>query len=383
MNTVTLDSIKTLLRPHTHEVVSIYFSLRNNSSPLAVRENQSRFKNLIRKATELLKNMKSDRVTRYGDELEVVLADQNTWTQGASGLGVFVSDDGLQVYKLPVECEEHVSVGDAFDMLPILAVANFNQSYYLLALAIHEPRLFKGDMYGVKAVEIDFPSSPEEALNIDEMYSNSNTIRNGAGGSSAGAHGQGDSREAGNEERLKYFRIIDDLIFLRDAVDTSLPVLLAGMSSELAEYRNISRLKLLESHIDGNHTRSTTNELHEIAWPCADTELNSKKVDNALIRYDELYGAKKATHDLDEIKEAAADGRIDTLLLGLWSDSEDDDQGPIDAAVDGKRLISYPGEEQTAINKLANLVLNQGGSVMGVDAEDLPEPSSAAALLRY
>lgn len=385
MNKVTRSSIESLIQQQTGTSVSIYLPTHRHPSPPHIQEDQTRFKNLIREARDKWHAKTDTDNSGVFDALEAKLDNLDFWQQTTEGMAVFISQDRVELYHLPIECEEHVCIGDAYDLTPLYALMTYDQPYYLLALAMHDTKLYHGDMYGLEPVDIEFPTSPEDALNIDEMFNNSNTIRGQEGGAigngASAPHGQGDSSEAGREERLQYFRIIDSTIADAKSVDTTCPVLIAGTDSEAGDYRHLSKLPhLIHPYVQGNHTNTPLQELHTLAWPIIQAEVVEKKVTDALEQCNELQGIQKASNDIKDITEAANMGRVDTLLISLIRKTNDSVSDTIKAAVP---ILTFGADEDNLVSQLAHKVFSQGGRILGSPMEMLPNHATVAAIYRY
>lgn len=386
MNKITRSSIEKLMQQQSGTAVSIYLPTHRHPSPPHIQEDQTRFKNLIREGRDKWQATTGNDNRAVFDELESKLDSLEFWQSTTEGLALFINNDGAEIYHLPIECEEHVCVGDSFDLTPLYALASYDQPYYLLALAMHNTKLFRGDMYGLEPTNVSFPESVEDALNIDEMFANSNTIRGqegGAVGNGANApHGQGDSSEAGREERLQYFRIIDKTIADSSEVDTACPILIAGTDSEAGDYRNLTKLpNVIHPYVQGNHGATPLQDLHALAWPIVQNEVAEKKVSNALEQCNELQGIQKASNDLKDITEAANMGRVDTLLIGLLRKTHD---SVTDAVKNSVPILTFSdSNEDGTIAKLAQKVFTQGGKVLGSPMGMLPDKVKVAAIYRY
>jgi len=387
MNKVTRSSIATLARPQSEKVISIYLPTHRHSTPIHTQEDQTRYKNLVRKAREEWQTENADMpMLDVFDKLESKIDQFEFWQQTSEGMAIFASSEMIEIYNLPVECEERVCIADTFDITPLLITTAEDQSFYLLDLAMHNTKLFKGDIYGLESVAIDFPDSPESALNIDEMFSNSNTVRsqNGPSGASnvIAPHGQGDSNAAGREERLQYFRIIDNLIANNAAIDHRLPVVIAGTDSEVGDYRNMSKLPtLIHPYIQGNHTNSTLQDLWTLAWPIIQSEVVHKRASEAIDQLNEKAGLQKSSCDYKDMTEAANMGRIKTLLVGITRKTTDTVSDAVHTAVP---ILTFAKQyEYENIAELVRKVLAQGGSILGVGHEMLPSKVPVAAIYRY
>jgi hypothetical protein len=385
MHKVTQSSIETLTRPQTENVISIYLPTHRHSTALHIQEDRTRFKNLIREARErwLSGNNHSDLSSTF-EQLEAKLEDYDCWQQTTEGMAIFAGNDTLEIYNLPVECEERIYIADAYDITPLLIIAASDQPYYLLNLAMHNTKLFKGDVYGLEHVAIDFPTSPEDALNIDELFSNSNTVRsqNSGPGGNISPHGQGDSNAAGTEERLQYFRIIDSMIATTEGIDSTLPVLIAGTDSEAGDYRNMSKLPaLIRPYLQGNHTNTTLHDLSTLAWPIIEAEVIAKRETAAIDQLNEKAGVQKSSCDYKDMTEAANTGRIKTLLVGITRKTTDTVSDAVHTAVP---ILTFAKQyEYDNVAELVKKVLAHGGNVLGVGNEMLPAKVPVAAIYRY
>lgn len=387
MNKVTRSSIETLAKPQSGNVISIYLPTHRHPTPPHMQEDQTRYKNLIRQAKEKWQEQTNDdSMSSTFEEMEGKLDALDFWQQSTEGMAIFASPDILEIYHLPVECEERVCIAESFDLTPLLIITTYDQPYYLLALAMHNTKLFKGDMYGLEPVTVEFPSSPEDAMNIDEMFSGSSTIRNrnstSGNGAATASHGQGDSNGAGREERLFYFRMIDNAIATAKDIDSSLPVIIAGTDSEAGDYRNLSKLPaLIHSYVQGNHTNTTLPELNSLAWPIIQSEVISKRAIDAIEQLHEKEGIQKSSYDYKDVSEAANMGRVHTLLVGITRKTTDTVSDAVHSAVP---ILSFAKQQDyESIAELVKKVLAQGGNILGVGNEMLPAKVPVAAIYRY
>lgn len=387
MNKVTKSSIEMLAQRDNGQCLTIYMPTHKISTPPTIQEDKIRYKNLIRDGAEKWREVAdNDSIKASLAYLESLQDDEQFWQATVRGLAIFADKAGVEVYHLPIECEERVCVDDSFDLTPMYIVENLDTEFYVLALAMHNSKLYKGDAYGLEKVEIDFPSSPEDALNIDEMYANSNTQRGFEGAANSNyalsMHGAGDSSEAGREERLQYFRIIDAMVTDPKRVDTSLPMIIAATDSEAGDYKVHSKShQVLEAFLPGNHTETELHELHDQAWRIIHEEVIDKKIHTTIERFDELKGVHRASSDLDEIREAVKNGKVDTLLLRMMPTTND---SVSETKVTNAPLIRF--DEQYEKNRLQDIIedtVAHGGKIVGVEPETFDIPALAGAVYRY
>lgn len=387
MNKVTQSSIEILAQPQSGNVISIYLPTHRHPSPPNIQEDQTRYKNLLREAKEKwqAENSESDMTATF-ENMEAKIDELDFWQHTTEAMAIFASPDSLEYFHLPVECEERVCIADSYDLTPLLITMAYDQPYYLLALAMHNTKLFKGDIYGLEPVAIEFPSSPEDALNIDEMFSNSNTIRNqnspSGGNGAVASHGQGDSNRAGREERLQYFRIIENTIATSKETDPSLPILIAGTDSEAGDYRHAAKMStILHEYVQGNHTNTTLPDLAALAWPIIQSEVISKRAIEAVDQLNEKVGIQKSSYDYKDMTEAANMGRIKTLLVGITRKTTDTVSDAVHTAVP---IMTFAKQyEYEHVAELVKKVIAQGGTILGVGNELLPAKVPVAAIYRY
>lgn len=385
MKKISNSAIHELTAASPSIAVSIYLPTHRYPTPPHMQEDQTRFKNLVNRASQELIDKGHESVAdQLVDRLEEIVSEMRFWQEMTEGLAMFADEERLEFYHLPVECDERICVGEQFDVTPLLVLLSYDQPYYVLGLATHQPKLWAGDMYGLEPIDIDFPDSPEDALNIDEMFSGSQTRRGreGAGrlAEAIGPHGQGDSNEAGREERLQYFRIIDRMICDSDQVDKKLPVLLAAPDSDAGDYKNLSALpKLLDEFLPGNYTAVQERELHELTWPLIEQTVCRPKAEAAAEKFEELAGPDKSSAKFSDIELAAQNGRVDSLLVGMFDVTAD-------SISDSNRRdllkLTFPSVYER-LSELARAVIDQGGRVVGLEARSMPKSTTVAALYRY
>lgn len=383
MNKVNREAIKSLLEAEDNATLSLYLPTHRFPTSEHIQEDKIRLKNLTRAGKEALEiqGVGDGIVGQIVSEIEESLQNDDAfWQQTTEGLAVFASPAGVQFFHLPIECEERASAGDRYDITPLLAAESCDLPYYIVALAVQNPILYKGDMYGVEKVELELPESVEKALNIDEMHAHSKTDR-AKGYPGAKAHGQGDSHQAGREEQLKFFRMVDDKIRSSELVDANAPFLLVGDDDEITDYRESSKLShVLESSLSGNYTETPVHEIHARTWPLVVAELCDTVRAECVEKIRSLVGTGKASAGAEDIAAAAEEGRVDTLLVGMLMETRDTVSDSEDPVLKLVFTGSYDTDDITAVGRS---VFDQGGKVVAVMCDALPDGASEAAIYRY
>jgi len=154
------------------------------------------------------------------------------------------------------------------------------------------------------------------------------------------------------------------------------PLVLAGARPLQALYRAASTYPhLLESGIEGNPELIGGDRLHRQAWAIAEPELR-RGAAAAVTRYRHLQGTGRTSSDPEEIRRAARDGRVETLLVGQSACAGR--PGPGRSVL---RLGSAPQAEERLESTVVD-TLSRAGAVFVVPDADLPGSSPTAAVLR-
>lgn len=384
MQKITRNAINKLIRHDGGMVLSLYIPTHRHSSPADIQEDKIRYKNLVQRGIgQWRPHVGREAARTIKNQLDTYLHDADFWRQTTQGLAVFASADALQMYHMPIECEERVHVGGQYDVTPLLIADELNQPFYVFALAQHNPKLFVGDLYDVRPSGVDFPNNAQEALGIDELHANSNTIRafSAIGVNPSATHGQGDVSDAGHEERLAYYRMLDKVLCEHVHIDQSVPVLLAGAEHEAGDFRALSRLKtLLPTFLRGNHTATPLAELHKLSAEIVRREVVESKLRTIMEQYQSQLGVQRASSNEYAIRRATSEGRVDILMIGMLDATAD---GVSEARPADSLLIRNLDTRPVTVASLVRSVLNHGGRVVALTRDQMPEHVQVSATYRY
>lgn len=382
MHKITPSVVEKLSEPQHSPVLSIYIPTHRHPAPPHIQEDQIRLKNAVREARLLLEESGVDSRGIHANlqAVEELVHDVSFWQGTLEGLAVFITEQEYQYYHSPFEFEESVTCNGAFDVAPLHIVLSQDVKFHVLALAMHGSKVYEGDAYGLRELAVDLPMSPEDALGIDEMFANSQTVRSHGGGTAP--HGEGDSSEAGAHERLQYFRIIEQRLVSHKQFDTAVPLVLAATDSEAGNFRSVVQLSgLLDDYVPGNHLDTASQELFALVWPKIRSHVIQKCESQLVERFGEYQGKDRASIDAQHIEEAAEQGRVEALLVNYIDDTRD---SVSDAHVEVSPVIrTATDEDQVYLKHLIDLVCSQGGKVVGLDHSRMPAAAPVAALYRY
>lgn len=385
MEKITRDAISQLVTAKAEPAVTIYMPLEYGSAPPHLTENQIRFKNLIHTAVQQLKDKGDSSSTGKDlcDFLDAHYDNLEFWKDDGKALLICAAPGMMHLFKLPLESEEYVAVDDTFHLAPILSLLDDDRRFYVLALAQQHPKLFEGDMYELQEAAVNLPASLREGLGIDEPNQKSENQGSATGPSTntGGFNGRGGSRDPMDNDRLKYFHMIDST--LHDKLDRTRPLLLAGIDSEVAEFRDLSKYpKIMQQSLSGNHTESSAQDLFTMAMPAIHEELVQPEHQAAREEYERLAGANpdRVAHDKESIMAAAEQGRIDKLLAQFVRNTTDTVTDRVAAVL----RISFPeGDMSRTMNHLASTVWQMSGKVINLQPTEMPHEAPMVARLRY
>lgn len=189
-------------------------------------------------------------------------------------------------------------------------------------------------------------------------------------------HAQGDGEDDVRPEVEIYCRRIAHA--LADELELARAiVVLAGDMQITATFRRVSQgwpLPLLAEPINGNHDRTAAAQLAAHAAAVA-AALQSTEHAKLKTLYGERSDERRASDNPRDIKAAAHEGRIDTLLLERT------------AALDGPRVRAarqpHSIQPEGPFNGEAVMTLRCGGEVRIVPAAEMPTRAPEAAIFRF
>ncbi len=363
--------------------VTMYLPTHRTTNRLHIAEDKIRCKNLFRKASDMLAQQgdASPLAAELADQLEYLLEDQTFWNKTTEGLLLCAVPGLLRMFYLPIDTEAYVAVDDTLHLAPVFSLINDVTDYYVLVLAQHTPALYEGGAKGLVQSSLHLPASLEAALRIDE-FSPGQQQRSVAGtNDTAGTYnGRGGAKDVAEADRRQFWRIVDNLIMTK--ADTSLPLLLAGTDSEVAEYRASSRhTNTLDHSIAGSYGGLKASAFAEAAAELIRLEVIEPPRVQAISEYQRLKGENpaRAVRELPALSAAAKSGRVGSLLISMLRQTTDTVRDSI-AAVP---VLSFSGA-QAGIHPIAQTVWETNGRVVNIEQSTMPEAAtSAAAILRY
>lgn len=358
------------------------------------RQNSIRLKNAIKKAEEMLTAGERDpkAVKTYLEPLSDLVDDEIFWQDKSEGLAIFLDENKLISFNLPVRFDEFVEVGKTFHISPMIPIYEGNGQFYLLSLNKERPKIYQGSKFSLYEIkELDLPEDLRTLF--DEFYefhqhmqfhSKTRTPSPDASqtiGAREGVffgHG-GDDIDEEAELRNYYHRFDQALVKYLDNEET--PLVLAGIDSLHPIYRDANTYPhLVESSITKNVDHMPVDEIHEQAWDIVKDQYQTD-VQQALNVFHSLSEKDDVTtQDIGTIVSAAFYKRINTLFLSkndhVWGVFNTEDN---EVRIDEQQSA----DNQDLLNFSAIYTIKNGGNVLLLDPAEVPGGGEAAAILRY
>jgi len=374
---VTRDDLRHLAKPAGGPCVSIY--LPTHRAGGEVTQDSIRLKNLVAEARKDLVALGSR--APQADQLLVPATqlphDHDLWDNLEDGLAVLLTATDTRTYRLPDSVEELVVVADNLHLKPLLPFVAEGALFYVLALSQNQVRLLRGDRYGVNDVDLaGVPRSRDEALRFDDRESQLHShgaARIGLGRVSATFHGHGVGRDTHQVDLERFVNQVDTGV--RHIIDNGAPLVLAGVETTVAVYRDVSHhANLVDDAIIGSVDQLSAGELHSRAWPLVQDLFDRER---RAMAQAVLEDSVPSVHTVAEAVAAARSGRIAAVFVPVdvqcWG-SYDVDTGEVSEHVNRR-----PGDRDLFDLVAVEALVHGGHAFTG----EVPGPGPVAAALRY
>ena len=390
MDFITQDHLRTLTDTQGRWCVSIYMPAVRAGTE--TQQNAIRFRNLVRQAEARLieLEMRAPDAEAFVRPLTDLQDDVDFWRHQSDGLAVYLADDVLLTFRVPVDFAERLNVSERFFIKPLLPRLSGDGTFYVLALSQDEIRLLEGTRDSVNEVELadGVPESLAEALwaeyrDRDNQYRmNTGRARSAGGGGQGGMfHGHSDSEELDKQDIKRYFKQVDR--GLKDLfAEKRVPLLLAGVDYLLPIYREANSYQhLLDAGILGNPENLSAKDLHGEAWSIVKPYFKQAQSGSAA-QYEEHAGREdgQASNDLKTVLRAAHEGRISALFVEMgaqeWGQFREHSYNV------HVHPTQQPGD-QDLVDLAAMQTLINGGTVYAVEQGEVPGGGPIAAVFRY
>lgn len=349
-------------------------------------QNGIRIKNAIETAKSLLaeKAVTAEQSRQLLTPLPDLAREAHEWSGSHKGLAIFRSADIFLAFRVPRELPESVSVGDHFNLVPLLPLLNADPIFYILALSQRHIRLLRCNSHSSE--EVALPDSTPKTLWEDKQSDQPDHDQNNmaSGGPSTGSmRGVISTTNTDREDRGQYlmhfYKHVDkgvaELLKAEGA-----PLVIAGVDYETALYRRENSYPhLVEQSVHGAADGLKGGELHKRALEAVQPYFEGP-LTQVLARYEKQAGGDKSSTTVKEIVKGAFDGRVSDLILAEGAQY----MGNFDQATDSVQghKKPLPGDEDLLNAAAAQTVLH-AGNVFVVPPNKIPHGAPAIALFRY
>ncbi len=351
-------------------------------------ENQQdpiRFGNLVKELEASLQQKYPDAETRLLLEPFQALAhDHDFWTHTLDGLAVLGGPGLFQVFQLQRPVAELAVVADSFHTKPLRRILQSVGRYQVLGLSLREIQLFEGDRNVLDEIDPTpgVPRTIAEALG-DDLTDPHSTVASYGGAGRFGApmhHGHGGKKDEVQIDAERFFRAIDRAVLQHHSRPSGLPLILAALPEHHQLFHRVSHNPfLLADGLSINPDALPLDELRERAWQVVEPQYQSRLATLA----NEFVVAKSkglGSDDLAEVAQAAATGRVATLLI----EADRQIAGRLDGSTGQVEFadLSHP-QVDDLLDDLGELVGRMGGRTLVVPAKQMPGQTGLAAIYRY
>ncbi|GAA4467929.1 hypothetical protein GCM10023156_58470 [Novipirellula rosea] len=353
------QNLKELASVSAYPCVSIL--MRTHRSGRETQQGPIRLKNLLKEASEKLKAAGHD--DGILDELASKTNQHDFWQHQGEGLAIYLTPDDYRMFRLNHSVDEQVYIGEMFLLQPLVRESNSTGKYFVLSLSWEEAKLYRADSTTFNLVEttalpakfheLVLPRDPEESLQNTSHRSVGNTV----GTSTAMFHGQGEGEDMIAADRDQYLSLIGDEVTAA-IYNTGLPLVVVATHEVTGHFEATTKVQV-DARVDGSPSEWSSDEMQKHAHTAIEPLLQANHSE-FIERFGTTVAESQGSDDLDEVLQAAKNGRIDSLMACNHADHCD------------------------KTNQAVVETLRGGGNVLQGDQESMPgDDAVIAAIFRY
>jgi hypothetical protein len=332
------------------------------------KQDPIRFRNLVKKLRTVLQEKYPE--ADQEDLLNPIMAledDADFWAHTQDGLTVLRRPDQFHVFRLQRPFPEFIAVDGVFYLTPLRRYLQSVDRFQILGLSLDKVNLFEGNRNALDEItgESGFELTRTSILGEEKTEPEKSVSSHGGigHGSIPTRHGYSDKQNDIDIDTEKFFRAVDKVVFEHYSKASKLPLILACLPEHQNLFRKVSNNPyLLALNLDQNPEFLQLNELRKLAWGLFEPYYTAQ-----LSKLTEDYVAAKSkglgSEDLEQVTQAAKDGRVEMLLLESGRSVDASGIGPLEV--------------------LTEMVEKMGGRVVVIPEQRVPGRSGLAAIFRY
>tara|TARA_R110002095_G_scaffold3777_1_gene11189 strand:- start:21 stop:1175 length:1155 start_codon:yes stop_codon:yes gene_type:complete len=384
MKTLSHDELKSLSKWEQGSCVSIYLPRHQVVSEHG--EDAIHLRNLLDEAEASLleRGLGRTEARTFLEPTRNIQHDATFWERGPSqGLCLLLAPGFFREIHLDYQCPKTISVDDAFYLSPLFYKYYEDDKFDLLAICPKSVRLFRHQNGNLSQINLpeDIPRNLDEiaaGTNFEESLQ-SHSFRTPGGEMTGMQHGHGLTKELNEKLLSDYIQILaKHLDNLLGNDDINLILVCAEKQQSLFR-KHYHANNLLTERIQTSPDHLTEQELFDLALPV--TQYSSKvSLEKAKNIYQKHLGTARISHQLEEILQAAGQGRVESLFTPLGAEL----WGQIPK--DGELIKTHPKRESGTLELLNWAVRHtytHGGTPYVIAAEEMPEEKPLLAYFRW
>lgn len=376
-----------LSKKKANPFISIYSPTSRQSSD-GYKKDQINFKNQLKDVTVKLEkdyNMEDTEISNLLAPASSLLEDHKFWQNNSDLLACFISENGMEMIKVPIDIHEGQNfVGSKPMLLPMIPELSDDGHYYILLLNLDRIRLYEATRNTVQEIILDpeeiavsFTAEEEEDENQKQLHG-----QGGSGNAGVMYHGHaGGSDEEKKVTILNYFHRMTNMLEPK-LNNNPLPLVLAGVDYLIPIFKEATKYNhLLDGHVSGAYGEKDMMTLHQKSW-----EIVAPFFEKERFKRKENYNQKAAdglaiSNDKLKIIKAALTGGVDTLLVNTNHQHLFGSYDPENHQINVSEKQENGGH--CLVDEAAARVVEFSGKVYMVEEENMPEGAQVAAILRY
>ena len=382
-NLLTTESLAELASVHQPPCLSLYQPTHRRRPE--DQQDPIRFRNLVKELDASLRQKYPAVEPRSVLEpFQALALEHDFWNHTLDGLAVLAGPDLFRVFRLQRSVPEFAMVADSFYTKPLRRFLQTVGRYQVLGLSLQKIRIFEGNRDALDEIDpaSEVPRTMDAALG-DELTESHMTVASYGGvgqGSAPMHHGDGGRQDAVQGDGERFFRAVDRAVLEHHSRPSGLPLILAALPEHHHLFHAVSHNPfLIPEGLPINPDAVPIDELRQRAWQVIEPEYQARLAKLA----DEFAVAKSnglGSDDLAQVAEAAAAGRVATLLL----ESNRQVAGRLDGTTGRVEFADLSNPQvDDLLDDLGELVGRMGGRVWVIPAERMPAHTGLAATYRY